>query len=82
MPMFLKGNLKVTGTVVHDECLVNHLYNNPNTTFKKISQEAVSNPVFKEINGQINLVSGEPIRPERLSIDTLNKILLDMQSVS
>jgi hypothetical protein len=50
MPMFLKGNLKITGTVIHDECLVNYIYNNPTTTFIKISQEAVTNPVFKDID--------------------------------
>jgi len=49
MPMFTEGNLKITGTVIHDECLVNYIYHNGHT-FKKLSMEAVENPVYEEKN--------------------------------
>ncbi len=59
MPMFLKGNPKITGTVLHDDCQVNYIYNNQQSTFKKLSQDAIKNPVFQ--GGQSLLASKSPI---------------------
>jgi len=47
MPMFTEGNLKITGTVIHDECLVNYIYANGHT-FKKLSMEAIETPEYEE----------------------------------
>lgn len=55
VPITTDSNMKVTGTVIHQACMVNHLYNNA-TNFKKISMTAVKDPQYEEIEGRRHIV--------------------------